>query len=112
MKMTEEAMKLQEGLSIGLKEMGIQKDTSIAIALMLRTENQLLTAGLDSETHRRESLGGQSAQDSSENLGRGQIKTGYDGINGPRYVDETFTTPQGEIYGFVVRNCPLQELVW
>lgn len=43
MKMTEEAMKLQEGLSIGLKEMGIQKDTSIAIALMLRTENQLLT---------------------------------------------------------------------
>ena len=41
--MTEEAMKLQKGLSIGLKEMGIQKDTSIAIALMLRTENQLLT---------------------------------------------------------------------
>ena len=68
--------------------------------------------GLDSETHRRESLGGQSAQDCSENLGRGQIKTGYDGINGPRYVDETFTTPQGEIYGFVDRNCPLQELVW
>ncbi len=43
MKMTEEAMKLQRGLSIGLKEIGIQKDTSIAIALMLRTENQLLT---------------------------------------------------------------------
>ena len=36
-------MKLQKLLSVGLKELGIQKDTSIAIALSLRTEKQLIT---------------------------------------------------------------------
>lgn len=39
---TKDYMKLQEGLSVGLKEMGIQKDLSIAIALMLKSEKQLL----------------------------------------------------------------------
>ena len=43
MKMTEETMKLQEGLKVGLKEMDISKEYSIAIALTLRTEKQILT---------------------------------------------------------------------
>ena len=34
---------LHEGLRIGLREMSIQRDSAIAIALMLRSENQLLT---------------------------------------------------------------------
>ena len=60
---------------------------------------------MDYQTPSGETLGGQSTQDSQKNLRRDQIKTGFDGTNGPRYVDaedrETFTTPQGEIYGFV-----------
>ena len=41
--MKENMKELHEDLRIGLKEMGIQKDSAIAIALMLKSENQLLT---------------------------------------------------------------------
>ena len=40
--MTEEMKKLHEGLRIGLSQMDIQKDSAIAIALMLKSENQIL----------------------------------------------------------------------
>ena len=40
---TNEQKKLQEGLMIGLKQMGIQTDSAIAILLMLKSENQMLT---------------------------------------------------------------------
>ena len=40
---TTELKKNQEGLIIGLKEMDIQTDTAVAIILMLKSENQILT---------------------------------------------------------------------
>jgi hypothetical protein len=67
-------------------------------------ESNLDNAGLDKQTPQGKPRGGQSAQNSSENLRTGQVKTGFDGTNGPRYVDETFTTPQGEVYGFVDKD--------
>ena len=41
--MTKEMEKLHEGLRIGLGLMDIQKDSKIAIALMLKSEKQMLT---------------------------------------------------------------------
>ena len=62
-------------------------------------------AGLDLQTLQGESRRGQSTQDSQKNLGRGQIKTGFDGTNSPRYTENSsldfFQTSDGEIYGFV-----------
>ncbi len=61
--------------------------------------------GLDKQTLQGESLRGQSIKNSSEDFGTGQIKTGFDGTNGPRYISgegvEYFLTPQGEVFGFV-----------
>ena len=66
-------------------------------------------AGLYSEAQLGESLGRRSNTSGSEDFGTGFIRVyGNDGTNGPRYIPinsqseiETFTTPQGEIYGFV-----------
>ena len=58
--------------------------------------------GLDKEASQRKSDGGFSDRDSQRNSGTGQVRTVFDGTNGPRYADfETFTTPSGEVYGFV-----------
>jgi hypothetical protein len=62
-------------------------------------------AGLDQQTLQGEFKRGQGTQDSQKNLGRGQIKTGFDGTNSPRYTENSsldfFQTSDGEIYGFV-----------
>lgn len=65
--------------------------------------------GLYNEAQLGESRGGEGYQNSSENSGTGFIRVyGNDGTNGPRYIPinnkneiATFTTSQGEIYGFV-----------
>ena len=68
--------------------------------------SNLDNVGLDKQTLQGESRRGQSAQDSPENRGTGQVRTGFDGTNGPRYTDEIekFQTPQGELYGFVDKD--------
>ena len=43
--------------------------------------------GLDSKTQEGKSLRGQSSQNSQDDFSGGQIKTGYDGTNHPRYMD-------------------------
>ncbi len=62
-------------------------------------------AGLDSQAQEGKSVRGQGAKNSPEDFGTGQIKTGFDGTNGPRYISregvEYFLTPQGEVFGFV-----------
>lgn len=70
-------------------------------------------AGLDSETSQGESGRGFGDRNSqTDNEGR-QVKTGWDGVNHPRYMDAVgeredglarFTTPEGEIYGFVTKE--------
>ena len=62
--------------------------------------------GLDKQTLQGESRRGQSAQNSPENRGTGQVRTGFDGTNGPRYTEEIekFQTPKGELYGFVDKD--------
>ena len=55
----------------------------------------------------RESFRGRGNTSSSEDFGTGFIRVpNNDGTNNPRYIPldanrETFTTPQGEVYGFV-----------
>ena len=44
-------------------------------------------AGLDKQTLERETFRGQSSQNSQDDFSGGQIKTGYDGTNHPRYMD-------------------------
>ena len=65
-------------------------------------------APLDRETSQGKSSSQEGISSGSQNLNRGFIKTGYDGTNHPRYVRdndiETFTTPQGEVYGFVDKD--------
>ena len=77
--------------------------------------------GLDSQTLQGESRRGVSAADSQENPGTSFIKVGgADGTNSARYIqinnttgEEFFTTPQGEVYGFVDKegNIYLDETV-
>lgn len=40
---TKEQKKIQEGLMIGLKQMDIQTDSAVAIILLLKSEDQMLT---------------------------------------------------------------------
>ncbi len=62
-------------------------------------------AGLDIQAQEGKSVRGQGVKNSPEDFGTGQIKTGFDGTNGPRYISgegvEYFLTPQGEVFGFV-----------
>jgi len=65
-------------------------------------------AGLDSQASQGESRRGQDNQNSSEDFGTGFIRVyDNDGTKGSRYIPindyftQTYTTPQGEIYGFV-----------
>lgn len=44
-------------------------------------------AGLDNQTSQGEALRGQSSQNSQADFSGGQVKTGYDGTNHPRYMD-------------------------
>ena len=61
------------------------------------------------QTSEREPLRGRGDRSGQEDFGTGFIKVyNNDGTNGPRYipintqdVTQTFTTPQGEVYGFV-----------
>ena len=59
-------------------------------------------AGLSEEALQGETLGGRSDSYSQENSRKDQVRTGFDGTNGPRYTEvQTFITPAGEVYGFV-----------
>ena len=62
-------------------------------------------ARLDEEASQGESLGRGNLAGSRGNQGASEVKTGFDGTNGPRYINlsktEFFKTQEGEVYGFV-----------
>ena len=74
-------------------------------------------AGLDQETLQGEPDQTTSDAGGQEHQGTGQVKTGFDGTNNPRYTDtgdlSFFLTPEGELYGFVDKegNIYLDETV-
>lgn len=70
-------------------------------------ESNVDNAGLDQETLQGESFGESGFSNSQENQGKGTrlIKTGADGTVFPRVIEAPdvmqYTTPDGEVYGFV-----------
>ena len=84
---------------------------SDSIVTEVRTTNAD-NVGLYTETQFRESLGRRSDTSSTKDFGTGFVKVyENDGTNGPRYTSinqvndlSFFTTPQGEIYGFVTKD--------
>lgn len=63
---------------------------------------------LDSKAQEGTSFREQGSTSGKEYFSGNQVKTGYDGTNHLRYANindiETFTTPQGEVYGFVDKD--------
>ena len=107
----------EEGISATLQTLGKELErngfggrlyNSDSIVAEVRSTNAN-NAGLYNETQSGKSFGRRSDKSSSENLGTGFIRVyGNDGTNRPRYIPinnqddvEFFTTPQGEVYGFV-----------
>ncbi len=108
--LTDEIIRDKTSISGVLKSHGYSErlQNSDSIDAKVRKSNAD-NAGLDTEASQGESLGGLSDSNSKGNSGRSRlIKTGADGTVFPRVIETPdvmqFTTPQGEVYGFVDKD--------